>query len=113
MVVAELVDPNTTIDLYKGLHFPASDIPAPLVKINCRVWINQFGNNHAVPAAIELINQYSVKASQLLHPTIDLYKGLHFPASDIPAQARELYKINKVRLLYDSATTMPFQLLSN
>lgn len=33
--------------------------------------------------------------------TIDLYKGLHFPASDIPAQARELYKINKVRLLYD------------
>jgi light-regulated signal transduction histidine kinase (bacteriophytochrome) len=33
--------------------------------------------------------------------SIDLYKDLHFPASDIPAQARELYKINKVRLLYD------------
>ncbi|KAJ5543728.1 hypothetical protein N7513_007236 [Penicillium frequentans] len=33
--------------------------------------------------------------------SIDLYKGLHFPASDIPAQARELYKINKVRLLYN------------
>lgn len=33
--------------------------------------------------------------------TIDLYMGLHFPASDIPRQARELYKINKVRLLYD------------
>ncbi|PTB69130.1 histidine kinase-like protein [Trichoderma citrinoviride] len=31
----------------------------------------------------------------------DLYKGLHFPASDIPAQARSLYKVNKVRLLYD------------
>ncbi|KAF9534532.1 hypothetical protein CPB83DRAFT_756080 [Crepidotus variabilis] len=31
----------------------------------------------------------------------DLYRGLHFPASDIPIQARELYKINKVRLLYD------------
>ncbi|KDQ11477.1 hypothetical protein BOTBODRAFT_35351 [Botryobasidium botryosum FD-172 SS1] len=31
----------------------------------------------------------------------DLYKGLHFPASDIPPQARELYTINKVRLLYD------------
>ncbi|KAI9863213.1 MAG: Light-sensor Protein kinase [Trichoglossum hirsutum] len=31
----------------------------------------------------------------------DLYKGLRFPASDIPKQARELYKINKVRLLYD------------
>ena len=24
-----------------------------------------------------------------------------FPAADIPAQARELYKVNKVRLLYD------------
>ena len=33
--------------------------------------------------------------------TKDLYKGLHFPASDIPKQARDLYKINKVRLLYD------------
>lgn len=29
------------------------------------------------------------------------YYGLHFPASDIPRQARNLYKINKVRLLYD------------
>ncbi|KAL1745398.1 phytochrome-like protein [Schizophyllum fasciatum] len=33
--------------------------------------------------------------------THDLYRGLHFPASDIPAQARELYAINKVRILYD------------
>ena len=33
--------------------------------------------------------------------TRDLYKGLCFPAADIPRQARELYKINKVRLLYD------------
>lgn len=33
--------------------------------------------------------------------TSDLYKGLHFPASDIPRQARDLYKLNKVRLLYD------------
>ncbi|ORY71179.1 uncharacterized protein BCR38DRAFT_329196 [Pseudomassariella vexata] len=31
----------------------------------------------------------------------NLYKGLCFPASDIPKQARELYKINKVRLLYN------------
>ncbi|KAJ7081397.1 phytochrome-like protein, partial [Mycena belliarum] len=30
-----------------------------------------------------------------------LYRGLHFPASDIPAQARQLYAINKVRLLYN------------
>ncbi|KAJ7695709.1 phytochrome-like protein [Mycena rosella] len=33
--------------------------------------------------------------------THDLYRGLHFPATDIPAQARQLYAINKVRLLYN------------
>ena len=41
--------------------------------------------------------------AELVDPraTKDLYKGLNFPASDIPKQARDLYKINKVRLLYD------------
>ncbi|KUI53020.1 Cyanobacterial phytochrome B [Cytospora mali] len=41
--------------------------------------------------------------TELVDPTHtrDLYNGLHFPASDIPRQARELYKTNKVRLLYD------------
>jgi light-regulated signal transduction histidine kinase (bacteriophytochrome) len=41
--------------------------------------------------------------TELLDPryTKDLYKGLNFPASDIPKQARELYKVNRVRLLYD------------
>ncbi|KAK5946189.1 hypothetical protein PMZ80_000330 [Knufia obscura] len=41
--------------------------------------------------------------AELLDPraTKDLYKGLNFPASDIPKQAREMYKLNKVRLLYD------------
>ncbi|PBK97922.1 hypothetical protein ARMGADRAFT_1162720 [Armillaria gallica] len=33
--------------------------------------------------------------------THDLYKGLHFPAADIPAQARQLYTTNQVRILYD------------
>ncbi|KAG8767835.1 Light-sensor Protein kinase [Ceratobasidium sp. 428] len=37
--------------------------------------------------------------------THDIFKGLHFPAADIPAQARELYTINKVRLLYDRSQT--------
>ncbi|RYO74304.1 hypothetical protein DL766_002198 [Monosporascus sp. MC13-8B] len=42
-------------------------------------------------------------ATELADPaqTRDLYHGLRFPASDIPKQARELYKLNKVRLLYD------------
>jgi light-regulated signal transduction histidine kinase (bacteriophytochrome) len=41
--------------------------------------------------------------AELLDPraTKDLYKGLNFPASDIPKQARDLYKVDKVRLLYD------------
>lgn len=41
--------------------------------------------------------------TELLDPraTRDLYKGLNFPASDIPKQARDLYKVNKVRMLYD------------
>ncbi|KAJ2974591.1 hypothetical protein NUW58_g8613 [Xylaria curta] len=41
--------------------------------------------------------------TELVDPaqTRDLYHGLHFPASDIPKQARDLYKLNKVRLLYD------------
>ncbi|GAB1196561.1 hypothetical protein APSETT444_005833 [Aspergillus pseudonomiae] len=44
-----------------------------------------------------------VVVAELVDPrvTVDLYKGLHFPASDIPRQARDLYRINRVRLLYD------------
>lgn len=32
---------------------------------------------------------------------IDYSIGMHFPASDIPKQAQELYKINRIRLLHD------------
>jgi light-regulated signal transduction histidine kinase (bacteriophytochrome) len=41
--------------------------------------------------------------AELVDPraSADLYKGLHFPSSDIPTQARDLYKINRVRQLYD------------
>lgn len=35
--------------------------------------------------------------------THELYMGLKFPASDIPPQARRLYRINKVRFLYDGS----------
>lgn len=57
-----------------------------------RVLIYQFDSTWNGLVVAELVNP---------NATIDLYKGLHFPASDIPAQARELYKINKVRILYD------------
>lgn len=36
-----------------------------------------------------------------LRASKDLYRGLHFPSSDIPKQARELYMINTIRVLYD------------
>ena len=35
----------------------------------------------------------------------DSYAGHHFPASDIPAQARELYKVNRFRLIADANYT--------
>lgn len=57
-----------------------------------RVMIYQFDHAWNGRVVTELVDPRATK---------DLYKGLNFPASDIPKQARELYKINRVRLLYD------------
>merc|ERR1711881_55362 len=57
-----------------------------------RVMIYQFDNAFNGRVVTELVDPRATK---------DLYHGLHFPASDIPKQARDLYKINKVRMLYD------------
>lgn len=57
-----------------------------------RVMVYQFDKAWNGKVVTELVDTRATK---------DLYRGLHFPKSDIPAQARELYKINKVRLLYD------------
>ena len=57
-----------------------------------RVMVYQFDHDWNGRVVTELVDRRT---------TTDLYKGLNFPASDIPKQARELYKINKVRLLYD------------
>lgn len=78
-----------------------------------RVMVYQFDQAWNGKVVTELVDTRATK---------DLYRGLHvcpptlsfictlsdsflifqkFPKSDIPAQARELYKINKVRLLYD------------
>ncbi|KAL8400812.1 hypothetical protein RB594_000998 [Gaeumannomyces avenae] len=57
-----------------------------------RVMIYQFDSSFNGRVVTELVDTAQTR---------DLFKGLHFPASDIPKQARELYKINKVRLLYD------------
>ncbi|HEY0353382.1 MAG TPA: GAF domain-containing protein, partial [Enterovirga sp.] len=43
-------------------------------------------------------------------PGIGTFKGLHYPASDIPAQARELYKRNLLRVISDvDAPAVPVQ----
>ncbi len=57
-----------------------------------RVMIYQFDDTFSGRVVSELIDPGATK---------DLYMGLNFPASDIPKQARDLYRINKVRLLYD------------
>ncbi|KAM3087730.1 hypothetical protein ACMFMG_001806 [Clarireedia jacksonii] len=57
-----------------------------------RVMVYQFDDDDAGVVRSEFIDERA---------SIDLYRGLHFPASDIPAQARKLYKLNKTRLLYD------------
>lgn len=57
-----------------------------------RVMIYQFDHTFNGRVVTELVDPRATK---------DLYKGLNFPASDIPKQARELYKVNKVRMLYD------------
>lgn len=49
----------------------------------------------------EHYNGQVVSEAIIPEATGDQYKGLHFPASDIPPQARRLYQINKVRLLFD------------
>ncbi|TDZ30576.1 Cyanobacterial phytochrome B [Colletotrichum spinosum] len=57
-----------------------------------RVMIYQFDSSFNGKVVTEVVDTTHTK---------DLYKGLHFPASDIPRQARDLYKLNKVRLLFD------------
>ena len=57
-----------------------------------RVMVYQFDSSFNGKVVTELVDPSK---------TMDLYHGLHFPATDIPRQARDLYKLNKVRLLYD------------
>ncbi|KAG5639428.1 hypothetical protein H0H81_002299 [Sphagnurus paluster] len=57
-----------------------------------RVMVYQFDESWNGQVVAELVDRSQSK---------ELYRGLHFPASDIPAQARALYAINKVRILYD------------
>ncbi|EGG00131.1 uncharacterized protein MELLADRAFT_39867 [Melampsora larici-populina 98AG31] len=57
-----------------------------------RVMVYQFDENWNGQVVAELVDWKQTR---------DLYRGLRFPSTDIPAQARDLYLINKVRMLYD------------
>jgi chemotaxis family two-component system sensor kinase Cph1 len=44
---------------------------------------------------------HGVVISESCEPSLPPFLGLHFPASDIPSQARRLYEINPIRLIAD------------
>jgi len=46
------------------------------------------------------------------HADLDPFLGLHYPASDIPAQARALFLINRIRVIPDAAAE-PIPLISD
>ncbi|KAA8570006.1 hypothetical protein EYC84_002344 [Monilinia fructicola] len=57
-----------------------------------RVMAYQFDEDDAGLVRAEYIDERA---------SLDLYRGLKFPNTDIPIQARQLYQLNKIRLLYD------------
>jgi light-regulated signal transduction histidine kinase (bacteriophytochrome) len=57
-----------------------------------RVMVYQFDETAAGYVVSEIVDPRA---------STDIYRGLKFPASDIPKQARDLYLINKIRVLYD------------
>lgn len=57
-----------------------------------RVMVYQFDQNACGSVVSELVDKRA---------STDIFRGLHFPASDIPKQARDLYMINTIRILYD------------
>ncbi|POS86737.1 hypothetical protein EPUL_001736 [Erysiphe pulchra] len=74
-----------------------------------RVMIYQFDASYNGRVVSEIVdplvthdcNEYSPPITQLQTKNYLVYRGLNFPASDIPPQARQLYQANKVVVLYD------------
>ena len=90
-ILTQIQDQLARIDTLDALLNTATGLVKELTGFH-RVLIYQFDMDWNGTVVAELVD---TKAST------DLYKGLHFPASDIPRQARDLYRINKLRLLYD------------
>lgn len=59
-----------------------------------------------------VVNHEISPTGQILAEQIDwartqtIYRGLHFPETDIPCQARELYAVSPLRLLADVRITL-------
>ena len=90
-ILTQIQDQLARTDTLDALLNTATGLVKELTGFH-RVLIYQFDMDWNGTVVAELVD---TKAST------DLYKGLHFPASDIPRQARDLYRINKLRLLYD------------
>lgn len=86
-IQTQLAEPDSlpqVLDIIVGLVYELTGFQ--------RVMVYQFDDNAAGSVISEIFDPRATK---------DIYRGLHFPASDIPAQARQLYMLNTVRVLYD------------
>ncbi len=55
-------------------------------------------------------DEHGVVEGESLRVGLEAYLGLHYPASDIPPQARRLYTLNLIRVIADlNATAVPFE----
>ncbi|TGO84894.1 hypothetical protein BPOR_0453g00040 [Botrytis porri] len=75
---------SSLLDIVVGLIFDLTGFH--------RVMAYQFDEDDAGLVRAEYIDERA---------SLDLYRGLKFPNTDIPIQARQLYALNKIRLLYD------------
>ena len=88
----------STILAESGLHSMLKTAAREIKKIiqYDRVMIYQFGEDGHGEVLVEEKNR-----------DLEPFLGLHYPASDIPKQARELYKINLTRIIADVAMDCP------
>lgn len=55
-------------------------------------------------------DQHGIVEGEALRDGLESYLGLHYPASDIPPQARRLYTLNLIRVIADlNATAVPLE----
>ncbi|MBC7745300.1 MAG: GAF domain-containing protein [Flavobacterium sp.] len=93
MIGRSITEVLADVDLNSLLNIAAAEIKSTI--LYDRVMIYRFASDGHGEVVAEAKNE-----------DLDSWKGLHYPASDIPKQARELYKLNLTRLIAD-VHTMP------